>query len=158
MTNMTNMYDMTNMSNIQKYANPFRIWTPLWENEHPLFYITNITNMQEICNKYEHPLFLYSKNIKYEKNAEYDIHPPGQPAAGRLGVGRKNMTNMRNMQNMQNNNFCKGMFLWLFASSIASSTSGYMCRSTQQWCRGHVRSANCIQVRPVLGFRARTIF
>ena len=45
--------------------------------------------------------------------------------------------------------FWKGMFLCLFASCIHSTTSGSMCRSTQQWCRGHVRSADCIQVRPV---------
>ncbi len=34
-------------------------------------------------------MFSFSKNIKYEKNAEYDIHPPGLPAAGRAFVGTK---------------------------------------------------------------------
>jgi hypothetical protein len=56
------------------------------------------------------PYFHMQKNIKYEKNAEYDNHPPGLTAAVSPGVGKKNMTNMQNMQNMQNNNFCKGMF------------------------------------------------
>ena len=56
---------------------------------------------------------------------------------------------LRNILNMQNFMFWKGMFLWLFASYIDSTTSGSVCRSTQQWCCGHVRSADCIQVRPV---------
>ena len=71
--------------------------TPLLNIDTPLFYITNITNMQAICNKYTqllHPPYFYiPKNIKYEKNAEYDVHPPGLPAAVRPGVGKKNMTN-----------------------------------------------------------------
>ena len=64
MTNMTNMHDMTNMSNIQNMQIPFAYALPPLEYTHPLFYITNITNMQAICNKYTHPLFLYSK--KYQ--------------------------------------------------------------------------------------------
>jgi hypothetical protein len=96
----------------------------------------SILPILQLCKKYainmNTPYFYIPKNIKYEKNAEYDNHPPGVTAAVRPGVGTKNMTNMRNMRNMQNNNFCKGTFLCLFASSIDSTTSGSMCRSTQQ--------------------------
>ena len=35
------------------------------------------------------PHFYIPKNIKYVKNAEYDIPPPGLPAAGRPGLGTK---------------------------------------------------------------------
>ncbi len=79
MTNMTNMYDMTNMSNIQKICKSLsHMNTPF-----------SILPILQICNKYEHPYFNIPKNIKYEKNAEYDIHPPGLPAAGRPGAGTK---------------------------------------------------------------------
>jgi hypothetical protein len=33
------------------------------------------------------------KNTKYEKNAEYLLHPPGLTAAVSPGVGKKNMRN-----------------------------------------------------------------
>ncbi len=89
MTNMTNMHDMTNMSNMLNMQIHFAYAHPPFEYRHPLFYITNITNMQQICNKYRHPYFYIPKNIKYEKNAEYDIHPPGLTAAVRPGVGTK---------------------------------------------------------------------
>ncbi len=49
--------------------------------------------MQEICNKYEDPYFYIPKKIKYEKNAEYDIHPPGLTTAVRPGVEKQYMTN-----------------------------------------------------------------
>ncbi len=39
------------------------------------------------------PYFYIPKNNKYEKNAEYAIHPPGLTAAVSPGVGKKNMTN-----------------------------------------------------------------
>jgi hypothetical protein len=46
-----------------------------------------------ICKKYatnmNTPYFYIPKNIKYEKNAEYDNHPPGLGAAPRPGVGAK---------------------------------------------------------------------
>ncbi len=35
------------------------------------------------------PYWHMQKNIKYEKNAEYDNHPPGVTAAVRPGVGTK---------------------------------------------------------------------
>ncbi len=110
MTNMTNMHDRTIMSNILNmqipfaYAPPPRIYTP------PL----SILPILQICKESAintPPLFSNSKKYQIWKNAEYDIHPPGLPAAGRPGVGTKNLTNMQNMQNMQNNNFCEGMFL-----------------------------------------------
>ncbi len=60
MTNMTNMHDMMNMSNILNIRIPFAYAHPLQNIHPPPFYITNITNMQGICNKYTPP-FLYSK-------------------------------------------------------------------------------------------------
>ncbi len=92
MTNMTNMHDMTNMSNILNMQIPFAYAHLLLEYTHTPFYITNITNMQEICNKYTHPIFIFQKisNMKKKlKNAEYDNHPPGLTAAVRPGVGTK---------------------------------------------------------------------
>ncbi len=135
-----------------EYANPFRICTSPLEYTHTPFYITNMTNMQEICNKYTHTLFLYSKKYQIWKNMQNMIftHPALPQRYGRVW-GKTLWQILRNIRNMQNFMFWKGMFLCLFASSIDCTTSGSesMCRSTQQWCRGHVRSADCIQVRPV---------
>ncbi len=59
-----------------------------FEYRHPL----SILPILLICNKYatniDTPYFYIPKNIKYEKNAEYDNHPPGLGAAPRPGVGK----------------------------------------------------------------------
>ena len=53
----------------------------------------SILPILQICKKYatnmNTPYFYIPKNIKYEKNAEYDNHPPGLGAAPRPGVGTK---------------------------------------------------------------------
>ncbi len=53
----------------------------------------SILPILQICKKHatnmNTPYFYIPKNIKYEKNAEYDNHPPGLPAAVRPGVGTK---------------------------------------------------------------------
>jgi hypothetical protein len=63
--------------------------TPLLNIDTPL----SILPILQICNIYatniDTPYFYIPKNIKYEKNAEYDIHPPGLTAAVRPGVGTK---------------------------------------------------------------------
>ncbi len=84
--------------------------------------------------EYTHP-FLYYQYYKYARNMQQIYTPP-------IFIFPK-ISNMKKMQNMI------GMLLWLFASSIDSTTSGSVCRSRQQWCSGHVQSADCIQVRPV---------
>ncbi len=79
----------------KKHANPFRICTPRLEYEHPLFYITNITNMQGICNKYTHPLCAYEK--KYQIwNSMQNITFPDPAYQQRVGQvwENKNMTNI----------------------------------------------------------------
>ena len=67
--------------------------TPLLNIDTPF----SILPILQICKKYatniDTPYFYIPKNIKYEKNAEYDVHPPGLPAAVRPGVRKKNMTN-----------------------------------------------------------------
>ncbi len=61
--------------------------TPLLNIDTPF----SILPILQICNKYatniDTPYFYIPKNIRYEKNAEYDIHPPGLTAAVRPGVG-----------------------------------------------------------------------
>jgi hypothetical protein len=92
--------------------------------------------MQLICNKYEHPLFLYAKNIKYGKNAEYYIPPPGLPAAGWPGGVKNKICKickiMKNMQNLQNIKFMGRYAFVTFSIPSTLATSGSMCRSTQQ--------------------------
>ncbi len=62
--------------------------TPLLNIDTPF----SILPILQICNKYatniDTPYFYIPKNIKYEKNAEYDNHPPGLGAAPRPGVGK----------------------------------------------------------------------
>ena len=96
------------------------------------------------------PPFSYAKKYKIWKKCRIFTSPTRAYRSGKPGCGEKKIWEiLQNIQNMQNIMFWKGMFLCLFASCIHSTTSGSMCRSTQQWCRGHVRSADCIQVRPV---------
>ncbi len=89
MTNMTNMYDMTNMSNIQNMQIPLA-YEHHFENMNTPFSILPIL---QICKKYATNIntsyFYIPKNIKYEKNAEYDNRPPGLGAAPGPGVGTK---------------------------------------------------------------------
>ncbi len=68
------------------YEHPFK-------NMNTPFSILPILQICKIYYKYatnmNTPYFYIPKNIKYEKNAEYDNHPPGVTAAVRPGVGTK---------------------------------------------------------------------